>query len=95
MAKLEVFGNCAIMKHDSKKIKSRHDLNEKLESTTFKTHLISALAAETRIIKLSSAKVDFLADGASDATEVLSWKYNQERGEKQSTFMFFVLSMGD
>ena len=37
---------------------------------------------------MSSAKVDFLAEGASDATEVLSWKYNLERGEKQSTFVF-------
>ena len=52
--------------------KSRHDLKEKLESTTFKTHLMFALAAETETIKLSSVEVDFLVEGASDAVEVLS-----------------------
>ena len=51
--------------------KSRHDLKEKLESTTFKTHLISALAAETGTMKLSSVEVDFLAGSALDAVEVL------------------------
>ena len=53
-----------------KSFKSWHDLKEKLEPTTFKTHLISALAAETGTIKLSNVKIDFPA-GASDATELL------------------------
>ena len=53
--------------------KSRHDLKKKLESTTFKTHLI---------FKLSNVEVDFLAEGASDVVEVLPWKYNLETGGK-------------
>ena len=86
-AQLEVFGNCAIQNMTWKRsFKSRHDLKEKLESTTFKTHLISALGAEIRTIKLSCVEVDFLAEGASDAVEVLPWKYNLEKGVKQSTF---------
>ena len=51
--------------------KPRYDLKEKLDSTIFKTHLITALAAETGTVKLLSAEVDFLAEGASDTVEVL------------------------
>ena len=51
--------------------KSRHDLKERLESTTLKTDLIFALAAETGTIKLPSVEVDFLAQGASDTVKVL------------------------
>ena len=54
-------------------LKSRHDLKEKFESTSFKTHLISALATETGIIKLPSFEeiANFLAESASDSVEVL------------------------
>ena len=35
---------------------------------------------------MSRDEVDFQAEGASDALEVLPWKYNLETGGKQSTF---------
>ena len=49
------------------------------------------------IVKPWSVEVDFLAEGASDAVEVLPSKYNLETGEKQSTFhlCFFALSRGE